>query len=234
MSHLACPLCGKYAPLTSFDPENLDLDLCLVSFIGLGRGRGFTTSDKISILGDETYSPMIADRIVDLLKMFLNEGVISREQILERLELKEVILQTGEYVSAEQYKTSILLNEYYQKKLASIELNMNREIDSLTLDLKKKNKELEELRMVEKILFLMIKNFDTEMVEGKGVPWILIINEIEDEDILLLLDLSKILNDDIRKLLKLRIKGRDLTTQTLLEQFLLKKRRYLAESILEP
>ena len=96
MSHLACPLCGKNAPLTSFDPENLDLDVSLTSFIGLGRGKGFTTSEKISILGDDTYSPMIADRIINLLKMFLNEDVISKEKILERLELENIFFTIWE------------------------------------------------------------------------------------------------------------------------------------------
>lgn len=234
MSHLACPLCGKNAPLTSLDPENLDLDLSLISFIGLGRGKGFTISEKISILGDDTYSPMIADRIINLLKMFLNEDVINKEKLLTRLELENIILQSGKFVTKLQY-------ELAQKKLNDIIRESNvirRNIISLSLDLKKKEEELKTERMVEKILGLIIDrsikiNMDIEISEDKNMPYIITINEIDSEDLNWFLDLSKKLEDDIREQLKLRVKGKDLETQILLEQSLFKKKKYFSERILE-
>ena len=74
MSHLLCPLCGKYAPLSTLDPDRLDLDLRVVSFVGLGRGRGFSKTDEHSILGDGEHSPRIARRVAELCRMFLEAG----------------------------------------------------------------------------------------------------------------------------------------------------------------
>ena len=62
MSHLVCPLCGKNAPLSTLNPEAIDLDVKVVSFKGLGYGKGFAKSEEHSILGDDLYSPMLARR----------------------------------------------------------------------------------------------------------------------------------------------------------------------------
>ncbi len=50
MSSVACPLCGKNSPFSSFKPERLDDDIYIVKVTGLGRGRGFATESKESIL----------------------------------------------------------------------------------------------------------------------------------------------------------------------------------------
>lgn len=88
MSHLACPLCGKYAPLSTLNPSILDLDLKLVSFQGLGRGKGFKVSEKWSILGDDDVTPVISERIVNLCKMLVNEGVIKKDRIAGELGIR--------------------------------------------------------------------------------------------------------------------------------------------------
>ena len=74
MSHLACPLCGLNAPLSTLDPSKLDLDLTLKEFKGLGRGKGFKSLPPISVLGDDKYTPMIFNRIADLCTMFYTAG----------------------------------------------------------------------------------------------------------------------------------------------------------------
>jgi hypothetical protein len=78
MSHLHCPLCGKYAALSTLNPDVLELDLKVASFKGLGRARGFVKSEEYSILGDDEYAPLIADRIEKLYFMLVNRGVLKR------------------------------------------------------------------------------------------------------------------------------------------------------------
>ena len=87
MSHLVCPLCGKNAPLSTLDPESQPLDLRTVSFRGLGRGKGFAVNEKVSIMGDEEYTPIIAERIEKLFKFFVDKGEIYVPIITPNVEL---------------------------------------------------------------------------------------------------------------------------------------------------
>ena len=92
MSHLVCPLCGKNAPLSTLDPENLPFDLKTVSFRGLGRGRGFAKSEEISIMDDDEYAPVIAKRIEKLYHFFVEQGLIVAPMIIhdDKLYLKPI------------------------------------------------------------------------------------------------------------------------------------------------
>ncbi|MCX6648828.1 MAG: hypothetical protein NTV61_05505 [Candidatus Bathyarchaeota archaeon] len=82
MSHLVCPLCGKNAPLSTLNPDNLDLDLKIVSFKGLGRGKGFAKNTEESVLNDDVYTPMIAKRVEKLNELFKNIGVTKHQNII--------------------------------------------------------------------------------------------------------------------------------------------------------
>ena len=62
MTHLVCPMCGLSVPLQKFNPEDVELDINVVSFRGLGRGKGFEKTNVESILGDDYYTPMIGAR----------------------------------------------------------------------------------------------------------------------------------------------------------------------------
>ena len=88
MSHIRCPLCGLNAAVSGFDPSELDLDLRATSFIGLGHGRGFAPVEEYSVLGDDEFSPMVADRVLSLCRMFLDAGVIKSEYAIDKLGLK--------------------------------------------------------------------------------------------------------------------------------------------------
>lgn len=90
MSHLVCPLCGKNAPLSTLNPDNLDLDLKVVSFRGLGRGKGFAKAEEHSVLGDEEISPMIARRTLQLSHMFIDAGVLKRADVIEALSTEKL------------------------------------------------------------------------------------------------------------------------------------------------
>jgi hypothetical protein len=89
MSHLLCPLCGKYAPLSTLNPENLELDLKVASFRGKGKGKGFAKAEEHSVLGDDEISPMIARRTLQLTRMFINAGVLKIEYVIEALSMEK-------------------------------------------------------------------------------------------------------------------------------------------------
>ena len=62
LSQLACPLCGRFVSLNSFDPSHFKSDIYAVNRTGLGRGRGFAVGPSFSVLGDVTITGPIASR----------------------------------------------------------------------------------------------------------------------------------------------------------------------------
>jgi hypothetical protein len=109
MSHLACPLCGKNAPLSTLDPESLPLDLKTVSFKGLGRGKGFAIDKEVSIMDDDEYTPIIAERIEKLYHFFVEKGQIVVPMITpnDELYLKQ-INDLKNQISVKNYEISTL------------------------------------------------------------------------------------------------------------------------------
>lgn len=61
----------------------------LVSFRGLGRKGGFEVAERFSVLGDEEYSPIVAERVCELCKTFMEKGVISEELVKKKLGIGE-------------------------------------------------------------------------------------------------------------------------------------------------
>lgn len=76
MTHILCPLCGKQTFINNFKPEYLDLDIYEVEVRGLGRGKGFETSERYSILGDEEVTPKIVTRVEVLYHFFIERGLL--------------------------------------------------------------------------------------------------------------------------------------------------------------
>jgi len=105
MSHLICPLCGLSIPLGTFwngIDEEID-DVEVVSFRGLGRGRGFEKTEAISVLDDEGVCDAIARRCHVVLGL-LGEGSEEEDysELLERVNnvLPEEILWIDDFKSA--------------------------------------------------------------------------------------------------------------------------------------
>jgi len=112
MSHLICPLCGKNAPLSTLDPEKQPLDIRIVSFRGLGRGKGFAVSEEVSIMGDDEYTPPIAKRIDKLFKFLVEKGVINVPIITPNDELYSIqINDLKRQISEKNHKIHNLSNE---------------------------------------------------------------------------------------------------------------------------
>jgi len=132
MSHLVCPLCGKNAPLSTLDPESLDIDLRVVSFRGLGRGKGFAKNEEHSILGDDEYSPVIARRCLQLCYMFLKAGALGKNEVQNVLDIGPVKEQPGlAEVYAQQIRESqgVIVTLERQLREMGVEHVLREEVD---------------------------------------------------------------------------------------------------------
>ena len=132
MSHLVCPLCGKSAPLSTLNPDVLDLDIKVVRFRGLGYGRGFAKSEEYSILGDDEYSPILAKRSLLLCGMFINAGVLRREDVQNVLNISSTNTNLTEALSEQinEKQSTIVYLENQLKKLND-ENELREEVDYL-------------------------------------------------------------------------------------------------------
>jgi len=232
MSHLVCPLCGKNAPLSTLNPSSYELDLRVVSFIGLGRGKGFSKSGEYSILNDGEYSPMIAERVLDLCSMFLQSGELNKEVIIEKLGLsltneedrasQELIEKLNAGLEAEKnlnkkyYDAGQMLldeNEQLKKKNASLEneLLVNR------IKLEEYTSEETIEKKVDYILREGCSLQETRIIETDKSGWWVNISEDTPEFILFLFMLVPSLPFDIKLELFKRVKSDDEKTDLALE-----------------
>ena len=113
MSHLVCPLCGKNAPLTNFHPDSLELDITLVNYKGIITEKGFEIPQRYSILGDDYLTPMVLNRVIELCNFFMSNNIITPDKMLERLGLKEDLVNPTE--------VNRLIDENYKLKIQLIE-----------------------------------------------------------------------------------------------------------------
>lgn len=81
MTSLLCPLCGKNTSWEKYDPETFDMDIYVQDFKGLGRGKGFVSLGKRSILHDRAAVLPVKRRLLELLRLLDDEGHVSEEEI---------------------------------------------------------------------------------------------------------------------------------------------------------
>ena len=90
MSFILCPLCGKMTSRRYFDPASLDLDIYQQDVQGLGKGRGFKSKGRRSILGSSEIISKIKGRLLDLIELLYQEGLVPQEEIAGRLDFPSV------------------------------------------------------------------------------------------------------------------------------------------------
>ena len=73
MSLFQCPLCGKYNSYARYDPRGFDNDIYGADVTGRGKGKGFSFSEKFSLLDDNHLIGLIAQRSRKILSF--TEGV---------------------------------------------------------------------------------------------------------------------------------------------------------------
>ncbi len=85
MSLLLCPLCGKFTSWAKYDPSGFEMDVKVRELKGLGRGKGFKVLGEWSLLEDneEALLPM-SDRLIDLMSLFHEHGLVSTSEIRDR------------------------------------------------------------------------------------------------------------------------------------------------------
>jgi len=209
MSHIQCPMCGLNSPLSKFNPSALDFDVRLVQFRGLGRGRGFEVSNEFSVLGDEEYSPMVAERVLALCGMFLENGVISREMLINKLRLKDEMIKPGEFVPREEFEKIWIQMNSCSKALASEKGKNNsllQRLRSSKLDFEQKETEWRNNRKVELELLKIFKDCDAEIVIDDKLNWMINIKDLDERDRNTLINISINLDPDMRKQIFKRLK----------------------------
>ncbi len=85
-------MCGKSASIRTFSPERFADDIFAQTVQGLGRGKGFRVSARFSVLHKPEYVEVrtkIATRLVDLLKLLVDNGTVSKDLVLNQLGIGE-------------------------------------------------------------------------------------------------------------------------------------------------
>lgn len=107
MSFLLCPVCGKNSSLKHLHPIEFDDDIYAQDIQGLGKGKGFRTTGRISILHGSEVKDRIVPRLIVLLKLAIDEDVVSADEVRRRLGLRDA----EEAVEAEEDETTALQEE---------------------------------------------------------------------------------------------------------------------------
>jgi hypothetical protein len=207
MSHLACPLCGLNAPLSYLDPSELDLDLTLKAFKGLGRGKGFECISVGSVLGDDKYTPMIFNRIADLCTMFYMAGCSAPDGCM-----------FAKLWQAEKEKSSPsgTLSQVRRTQLEHAQIRrLKEQIEGL-------KKTLIVNKAVEWVLGCLMENSEFSVITEVGVPWVLWIRKVREGFFKDLLEYFDGLSTPIRQQLKTRVRSEDDGIRIILEEFLFK------------
>ena len=91
MTHLKCPVCGRFVSLAHFNPSEFDMDVYAVEFRGLGRGRGFKKGEEYSVLDSESDTmELIKNRILVLLKLFMDHDYTKKMEVLRILNIQTI------------------------------------------------------------------------------------------------------------------------------------------------
>jgi hypothetical protein len=134
MTHLVCPLCGRYAPLSTLNPDILELDLKVASFRGLGRGRGFAIRDVYSVLGDSEYTPIIANRVKKLYHMFIDCGALIETVDSSIIDQLNKCNELRRELTSKKYKISSLNKKIVDKDKEIEEIEIRSHIDYIILE----------------------------------------------------------------------------------------------------
>ncbi len=134
MTHLVCPLCGRYAPLSTLNPDILELDLKVASFRGLGRRRGFAIRDVYSVLGDSEYTPIIANRVKKLYHMFIDCGALIETVDSSIIDQLNKCNELRRELTSKKYKISSLNKKIVDKDKEIEEIEIRSHIDYIILE----------------------------------------------------------------------------------------------------
>jgi hypothetical protein len=82
-------LCGLQRSVKNYDPTNYDNELYLITKRSKGYASGF--EDELEpILGDDVYTPIVKDRILEIVRAFKEKGIISEKELAELIPKTDV------------------------------------------------------------------------------------------------------------------------------------------------
>ena len=73
-------ICGLQRPVKNYDPSTFDNELYLISKRSKGYRGGFD-DDYEPILGDDVYTPLIKNRVLEIVRAFREKGIISDNEL---------------------------------------------------------------------------------------------------------------------------------------------------------
>jgi|WetSurMetagenome_2_1015567.scaffolds.fasta_scaffold186214_2 hypothetical protein len=207
MSHIRCPLCGKNSALSTFHPEDIELDLKLIQFHGRGRGGGFSKGEEYSVLHDESYARPVGLKVLQLTKMFIDAEMLDMTEVegnlgIDRESENNALLAVGGML--DENKKFRDENEYLKK----MEITKDRVINELNIRLN----EMEYFEKQEKVKYVLWKGLaltDKQVLKIKNGDWFI---DLDDEMPAYLLYLTEIypkLSDDLREEIRKRFKAND-------------------------
>jgi hypothetical protein len=176
MSHVRCPLCGKDSFISNFNPDELDLDIYVRSFVGLGYRRGFAPTQDESVLGDDEFTPKIRNRCIDLLNLFVERGIISRRELALSLRMGVPVKGSDETVPYEDFiRMRSQIIEAKDKRISMLESQVRAARGGVSMlpfeDLKTRYDKLVYnhivKRKIEKILKYLDENLDSKIILGE-------------------------------------------------------------------
>jgi len=89
MSHVNCPLCGRNQALSKFNPKVLDDDIYVVSFRGLGRGKGFEkTGETSTMTPGNPITNQVKDRCLAIINFLLESGCANLKEVYDTLDIQ--------------------------------------------------------------------------------------------------------------------------------------------------
>ncbi len=80
MSHISCMLCGLQRSTKNYDPSNYDNEIYLITKNSRGYAGGFE-DEMEPILGDAVYTPIVKDRVLEIVRAFIEKGIISENEL---------------------------------------------------------------------------------------------------------------------------------------------------------
>jgi hypothetical protein len=172
-------MCGKDAAISGFDPQKLDRDIYIRQVVRLEAGKGFTYEPDISVLGDDEFTPMIKDRCIDLIRLFIEQDILTEEELMKELKIGVPVEGNDQVIPYEDVLKMVSQLKPAQETQATDELlrrllvskpNMYKEkYDELV-------KELELKKKIDDILRDLNKTSDSEIILTED-DWILRINK---------------------------------------------------------
>ena len=134
---MLCPLCGKNASLRHLNPESFDVDILAQDVVGLGPGQGFKTTGRHSILHSAEVETKVLPRLFVLVKLMIDEGIVSADQVRKRLGLPTadvvVELESDEAQALREEREE--LEESLERIVANLAENLGENSDDLEGDI---------------------------------------------------------------------------------------------------